>query len=82
MLPEPANCPLCGTSAERLRARELRGFRYTCPSCGTFGVDSAVLVNPAMPLSAREDVKRLRAFGHLPHVQLGRDGVHIVPGRT
>ena len=62
--------------------RELRGFRYTCPSCGTFGVDSAALAHRAMPLSAREDVKRLRDFGHLPHVQLGRDGVRIVPGRT
>lgn len=82
MSPEPANCPLCHAAAERIRARELRGFRYTCPTCGTFGIDSAALTHQVIPMTAREDLQRLRSFGHLPHLQLRREGIRIVPGRS
>lgn len=81
MSPEPANCPVCGAAAERLRAAP-RGYRYTCPSCGTFQISSRALsCRPGLPASAREDIRRLRAYGHLPLLDLTRDGVSISPGR-
>ncbi len=80
MSPEPANCPLCKTSAERIRARATRHYHYTCPSCGTFDIEASAL-SPArgLPTSAREDVRRLRACGHQPRIEThGRDGVRVV----
>ncbi|WP_042885011.1 hypothetical protein [Cupriavidus necator] len=82
MSPEPANCPVCGAAAERLRAAP-RGYRYTCPSCGTFHISSRALgCRPGIPASAREDIRRLRAYGHLPYVDLTRDGLSVSPGRS
>lgn len=82
MLPEPANCPLCGAAAERIRAPQLRGFRYTCPSCGSFGIESAALAGLIAPASTRQDLARLRSHGHLPHIQRNKQGVQVGPGRT
>ncbi|WP_454741637.1 hypothetical protein [Cupriavidus necator] len=82
MSPEPANCPICGAAAERLRAAP-RGYRYTCPSCGSFHISARALgCRPGIPASAREHIRRLRAYGHLPYVDLTRDGVSISPGRN
>lgn len=81
MNPEPANCPLCSAAAERTRAAS-RGFHYTCPSCGSFHITSSALgCRNDIPASAREDVRRLRAYGHLPFIEVAREGVRIVPGR-
>jgi len=82
MSPEPANCPLCSAAAERMRAAT-RGFRYTCPSCGTFHISSRALTcRNDIPASAREDVRRLRSYGHAPQIEVSPDGVRIVPGRS
>lgn len=51
MLPQSASCPLCGAAAERIRSTQLRGFRYTCPSCGTFNIESAALAGLIAPTS-------------------------------
>ena len=82
MLPEPANCPLCGTAAERIRSSLLRGYRYTCPKCGTFGIESAALASLVAPASTQQDLARLRSYGHLPLIQRDKQGVRVGPGRT
>ena len=82
MLPEPANCPICGASAERLRDPKLRGFRYTCPACGAFGIESAALAGLSAIPSTRQDLARLRSYGHLPLIQRDKDGIRVGPGRT
>lgn len=84
MSPEPANCPICKAAAERIRVRARRGYTYTCPCCGTFDIESSAL-SPAraLPSSAKEDVRRLRSYGHLPRIEMhARDGLRIVPGRV
>jgi len=82
MLPEPANCPICSAAAERTRAAP-RGYGYTCPRCGTFCISNSALgCQKAIPLSAREDVRRLRSYGHTPLIEMSRDGVRIVPVRS
>ncbi|SOZ36209.1 conserved hypothetical protein [Cupriavidus neocaledonicus] len=82
MLPEPANCPLCGAAAERIRSSQLRGFRYTCPSCGSFGIESAALAGLIASASTRQDLARLRAFGHLPLIQRDKQGIRVGPCRV
>ncbi|AVK72184.1 hypothetical protein BJN34_0045 [Cupriavidus necator] len=82
MFPEPANCPLCGSAAERIRSSQLRGFRYSCPSCGSFGIESAALVGLVAPASTRQDLARFRAYGHLPLIQRDKQGVRVGPGRV
>ncbi|ODV43315.1 hypothetical protein AWV79_18475 [Cupriavidus sp. UYMMa02A] len=80
MLPEPANCPLCSAAAERTRAAP-RGYRYACPACGTFHISNTALgCRNDIPASARDDVRRLRAYGHTPTIEVSREGVRIVPG--
>ncbi|RDK06452.1 hypothetical protein DN412_31175 [Cupriavidus lacunae] len=82
MLPEPANCPLCGAAAERIRSSPLRGFKYTCPSCGSFAIESAALACLLAPASTRQDVVRMRAYGHLPLIQRDKQGVRVGPSRV
>ncbi len=82
MLPEPANCPLCSAAAERTRAAP-RGFQYTCPVCGTFHIASNALGSRQdIPASARDDIRRLRRYGHMPHIDITHDGMRVVPGRS
>lgn len=82
MSPEPANCPICGAAAERTRAPS-QGYLYICPSCGAFRITSSALTHRRdIPRSAREDVRLLRAYGHQPQIELARDGVRVVPGRS
>ncbi|MWL91537.1 hypothetical protein GA566_29425 [Cupriavidus sp. SW-Y-13] len=82
MLPEPANCPLCGSSAERIRSLQLRGFRYTCPRCGSFGIETAALGDMEAAILGRQAVAPLRAYGHLPSIHRDRQGVRVGRGRT
>ena len=82
MLPEAANCPLCHAAAERIRSPQLRGFRYSCLSCGSFGIESAALAGLIAPASTRQDLERLRSHGDLPHIQGDKQGVRVGPGRT
>ncbi|QET06319.1 hypothetical protein FOB72_30970 [Cupriavidus pauculus] len=82
MLPQPANCPLCGTSAERIRSSALRGYKYTCPKCGSFGIETSALGINAMPPSAPQDLARLRAYGYLPCIQRDKQGVRVGPGKA
>ncbi|RZT35557.1 hypothetical protein EV147_4023 [Cupriavidus agavae] len=82
MLPEPANCPMCGSAAERIRSSQLRGYRYTCPRCGSFGIETAALGDMEAAMLACQAVARLRAYGHLPFIQRDKQGVRVGPGRT
>lgn len=87
MSPQAADCPLCKASAERIRQRGGRGFKYICPMCGTFEVTSALLgCGTRLPETARDDLARLRAYGYQPRIEFHvRDGVRIGPsnpGRT
>lgn len=81
MLPEPVNCPICSAAAERIRAAP-RGYRYTCPRCGIFCISNGALgCQQDIPPSARDDVRRLRSYGHTAQIEVSRDGVRIVPVR-
>ncbi|WP_459575730.1 tyrosine-type recombinase/integrase [Cupriavidus sp. 8B] len=84
MKPEPADCPICHAAAERTRQRGGRGFKYSCPTCGTYEVTSALLGCGARPpASAREELARLRAYGYKPRVEFhARDGIRIGPSRS
>jgi len=82
MLSELATCPLCGADAGRVRSSHLRGYRYSCARCGVFGIEAAALGSKGMLVSAREDVARLRAYGHLPCIQRVRQGFRISAGRA
>lgn len=82
MLPEPANCPLCGTAAERIRSSVLRGYKYSCPKCGSFGIENSALPDLEAATLARQAVARLRSYGHLPLIQRDKQGVRVGPGRT
>lgn len=82
MLPEPANCPLCGTAAERIRSSQLRGYKYTCPRCGSFGVETGALADLEAVTAARQSVARLRSYGHLPLIQRDKLGIRVGPGRA
>ena len=82
MSPEPANCPICGAAAERTRAPS-HGYLYHCPSCGAFLITNSALVRRKdIPSSARENVRLLRAYGHQPQIEVSRDGVRVVAGRS
>ncbi|ABF09047.1 conserved hypothetical protein [Cupriavidus metallidurans CH34] len=82
MLPEPANCRLCGSASERIRSSKLRGFRYTCPSCGSFGIESAALAGLGANASIQQDLAHLRAYGLLPLIHRDKQGVSVGPGRV
>jgi hypothetical protein len=46
MKPDSADCP---AAAVRMRQRGGRGFKYACPTCGTYEVTSALLGCGARP---------------------------------
>ncbi|CAG2129022.1 hypothetical protein LMG26411_00104 [Cupriavidus numazuensis] len=78
--PQPADCPLCSAAAERVRAAP-RGYRYTCPSCGSFHISSVALrCRQDIPASAREDIRRLRAYGYTARIDIDRQhAVRVTP---
>jgi hypothetical protein len=84
MHPESTDCPVCHIAAERTRQRGSRGFKYTCPTCGTYEVTSALLrCGARLPSTARDDMARLRAYGYQPLVEFNtREGVRIGPSKA
>jgi len=84
MRPEPANCPLCKTAAERTRKRAPNGFVYTCPVCGSFEMGNAALSHAAsLGGAVRADLRRLREYGYRPRIDFNsRDGMRIGPADT
>lgn len=81
MLPEPVNCPICSAAAERIRDAP-RGYRYTCPRCGTFCISNSALgCQQGILPSGRDDVRRLQADGHTPQIEVFHNGICIVPVR-
>lgn len=84
MKSESADCPICRTVAERARQRGGRGFKYTCPTCGTYEVTSALLgCGARLPASARDDLARLRAYGYQPLLEFNSgEGVRIGPSKS
>ena len=83
MLSESADCPLCKAAAERTRARGERDYTYTCPSCRSFNVSpSALSCAQRLPMTVRDEVHRLLAFGYLPKIEAdSQTAIRVVPGR-
>ena len=84
MRPEPANCPLCKSAAERMRKCGPAGFVYTCPACGSFEMGNAALRQAASLGGALQaDLRRLRQYGYRPRIDFNsRDGMRISPADT
>jgi len=55
--------------------------KYSCPKCGSFGIETSVLPDLEAATSAREAVARLRSYGHLPVIQRRRTVPYMMPRR-